>query len=164
MDAHYFHDLYCYTFWADRRVWGCVAQLSDDQFTTELDYSIGALRTQCIHTMGVESWCITFLATGELHFLDMDDYPDRASIRARWDEIEQFVLGYIDSLTPAELERDVHPEFWEDEPPIKLWQALIQVANHSTDHRAQILAGIHRLGGETAGQDYLDYLGEQVGR
>ncbi|MBC8160894.1 MAG: DinB family protein [Roseiflexaceae bacterium] len=161
MDTAYFCDLYRYTYWANRKVWACVEQLNDEQFTQELDYSIGALRNQCIHTMGVESWWITFLATGTLQFLSFDDYPTRASVRAKWDEIERYVLGYLDSLTPDQLQREVHPDFWEDDPPIKLWQALLQVANHSTDHRAQILAGLHRLGGPTVGQDYLDYLDEQ---
>jgi uncharacterized damage-inducible protein DinB len=34
----------------------------------------------------------------------------------------------------------------------------VQVINHSTDHRAQMLAGLHRLGAPTVGQDLLDYL------
>lgn len=165
MDASYFRDLYRYTFWADRKVWACLEQLSDEQFDQELDYSIGSLRKQCIHTMGVEWWWPCFLATGELKFLDRDSFTSRADIREWWDETERFVLEYIDRLTPEELEREVRPEFWDEgDEPVCVWQALLQVANHSTDHRAQILAGIHRLGGTTVGQDYLDYLGEKQER
>lgn len=72
------------------------------------------------------------------------------------------VRGYVASVDDAELQRDVRPDHWDpDERPIKMWQAMLQVANHSTDHRAQVLAGIQRLGGPTVGQDYLDYLFEQ---
>ncbi|PJF26553.1 MAG: hypothetical protein CUN52_15675 [Phototrophicales bacterium] len=39
--------------------------------------------------------------------------------------------------------------------------ALVQVANHSTDHRAQTLAGLHQLGATTVEQDYLFYLWEK---
>jgi uncharacterized damage-inducible protein DinB len=35
---------------------------------------------------------------------------------------------------------------------------MIQVANHSTDHRAQTLRLLHDLGAPTFGQDYLRYL------
>ena len=38
---------------------------------------------------------------------------------------------------------------------------LLHVFNHGTDHRAQALAMIDRLGGETVGQDLLTYLVEQ---
>lgn len=161
MDPTYFQDLYDYTFWADRQVWGCVMQLSEEQFTRDLGYSLGTLRDQCIHLMAVESWWPRFLHSGTLVFLDPDSYPTRESIRAEWDKVEQFVSSYITTLTTEELQRDVKPDFWEDKQPIKVWQALIQVANHSTDHRAQILAGIGQLGGATVEHGYLSYLFEK---
>jgi uncharacterized damage-inducible protein DinB len=34
-------------------------------------------------------------------------------------------------------------------------------ANHSTDHRAQTLAGLHKLGAPTVGQDYLNFCWEK---
>ena len=160
MNTTYFLDLYGYTFWANRRVWGCIEQISEQQFSQELDHSLGSLHAHCLHTMSVESWWIRFLATGTLAFLAKENYPTRASIRAEWDNVEGYVMAYIASLTASKLEREVHPDFWEDDPPVKLWQALIQVANHSTDHRAQILAGLNQLGGPTVSQDFLDYLDE----
>ena len=36
-----------------------------------------------------------------------------------------------------------------------LWQVLIQVANHGTDHRAQILRLLSDLGVKTVSQDYI---------
>lgn len=160
MDKTYFQQLINYNYWAHRKVWDCVMQLTDEQFKQDLDYSIGSIYVQCVHTMGVESWWFTFLRTGKLEFLEESDLPDRASIRAKWDEVETMVHAYIDSLTPAELEREVMPDFWENKPAIKVWEAILQVMNHSTDHRAQILAGLHRLGAPTVGQDVLDYLFE----
>jgi uncharacterized damage-inducible protein DinB len=159
MDATSFRDLYAYTFWADRQMWACVEQVSDAQFTQDLAYSRGALREQCMHIMGVEFWWPHFLRTGELRFLDEADYPTRAAIRARWDEIERDVTAYVTALTSHELERDVRPDVWDaEDAPIKLWQALLQVANHSTDHRAQVLAGLKTLGAPTFEQDYLNYI------
>lgn len=159
MDATSFRDLYAYTFWADRQMWACVEQVSDAQFTQDLGYSRGALREQCLHLMGVEFWWPHFLRTGELRLLDEADYPTRATIRARWDEIEREVTAYVAALTPHELERDVRPDVWDaEDAPIKLWQALLQVANHSTDHRAQVLAGLKTLGAPTFEQDYLNYI------
>lgn len=39
----------------------------------------------------------------------------------------------------------------------RVWELLFQWFNHSTDHRAQTLALIHQLGGETSAQDYIFY-------
>ncbi|HEY7984332.1 MAG TPA: DinB family protein [Ktedonobacterales bacterium] len=159
MDATGFRDLYAYTFWADREMWACVEQLTDEQFARDLGYSRGAPREQCIHIMAVEYWWPHFLRTGELHFLRAEDYPTRAAIRAKWDEVEREATAYLAGLTPSELERDVRPDAWDaEDQPIKLWQALVQVANHSTDHRAQVLAGLKTLGAPTFEQDYLTYI------
>lgn len=164
MTKEFFQELFDYTYWAHRRVWACVVQLSEEQFTEALDSSVGSLHEQCLHTMSVEFWWFRFLATDTLEFLQAEQYPARATLRAKWDETEEQVRAYLETLTPDELQREVRPDFWDEgAQPIQVWQALFQVANHSTDHRAQTLASIHRLGGPTVGQDYLAYLFEKQG-
>jgi len=159
MDREAFVFLYDYLFWADRQVWACVEALSDDDFDQPLDYSVGSVREQVVHTMRVEHWWPMFLATGALEFMQDVDLSTRAAIRAAWDGVEAHVKAYVGGLTPAELARLVKPPFWDaDEAAIPVWQALLQVANHSTDHRAQTLAGLHRLGAATVGQDILDFI------
>ena len=49
-----------------------------------------------------------------------------------------------------------------EDPDIVLWQALLHVANHGTDHRAQILRLLHDLGVETVSQDYIFYIYEHL--
>jgi uncharacterized damage-inducible protein DinB len=161
VDKTYFIGLVDYNYWANRKVWDCVMRLSDEQFTQDLDYSIGSIFVQCVHTMGVESWWFTFLQTGKLEFLELEDFPNRAAIRTKWDEVETMARAYAASLTPSELEREVTPDFWENKPAIKVWEAILQITNHSTDHRAQMLAGLHRLGAPTISQDVLDYIFEK---
>lgn len=158
MQLEMVRDLYDYNYWAHRQVWECLEQLTDEQFTQDLGYSVGSLHDQCVHVMSVEFWWFRFLKTGVVEFLNPDDYSSRESIRAAWDDAEREVRDYLATLTPEELQREVSPGFWEGHLAIRVWQAMIQVANHSTDHRAQILAGIHRLGGPTVEQDYLSYL------
>ena len=148
--------LFAYDAWANRRVWACAASLSDEQFTDELDYSVGSIRTQILHTMAVQSWWVHFLATGEIRYLDHDDYPTRATVPPGWDRVEAATAAYLSTLTDDGLNRMVRPDHWgEAEQPVAVWQALFQIINHGTDHRAQTLAGIHRLGSTTAAQDYL---------
>jgi uncharacterized damage-inducible protein DinB len=158
MVVTHFQDMFAYNFWMHRQVWSCIEQLTDEQFESDLDYSIGSLKEQCIHTMGVEYWWFHFLTTGELDFLEVEKLTDRAAIRSCWDGVEAQVTAYLAELKPEGLAQPVKPPFWEaHHAPVLVTQALFQIANHSTDHRAQILAGLYRLGGPTIEQDYLEY-------
>ena len=159
MDKQHFAQLYTFNDWANRQVWACVMQLDDAAFRQELDYSIGSIFIQMVHTMGVEYWWLHYLRTGEAKFLNPDDFPDRTSIRTRWDEIDAVNRAYIATLTPDELAREVRPAWWEEgKRAITVREALTQVALHSMDHRAQTLAMLHKLGAPTVGQDFLRFL------
>ncbi|HET6597799.1 MAG TPA: DinB family protein [Anaerolineales bacterium] len=43
-----------------------------------------------------------------------------------------------------------------------LWQVLLHVANHGTDHRAQLLRQLNDLGVKTEYQDYIFYVYENL--
>lgn len=159
MNKDYFISLYEYTFWADRQVFSCACALTDAQLKTDLRYSVGSVQTQLFHTMAVEYWWFVFLAERRIEMLTEADYPDLQSIRHKWDDVKSYILAYLGQVTPTELAREVKPPFWSDtDAPVKVWQALLQVANHSTNHRAQTLAGLHKWGVPTVSQDYLSYL------
>jgi uncharacterized damage-inducible protein DinB len=168
MNRDYFVELYDYTAWANHLVWDCAMQLSDEDFFKPLDYSIGSIFIQLLHTMGVEFWWLNYLASGELKFLteeECESYAeDRNKFRARWDEVVANNRAYLLTLTDEELQRIVKPEFWdgENQRAISVAQALCQVANHSTDHRAQTLALLHTLGVKGMEQDFLNYLHREI--
>jgi len=166
MDKTYFMDLYDYNFWADRKLFDCVMALTEEQYRQEIDFSSGPIAIHVLHTMGVEHWWIHFLKTGELDFFEDDLRLPREEVRQKWDGVEREVRAYLETLTPEELERLVKPPFWEaHREPVKVWQALLQVANHSTDHRSQAMAMMHtKFGAPTFEQDYLEYLQEKAAR
>lgn len=164
MNVPAFTSLFDYNAWANRRLWDCVQQLSEEQFDHHIDHSIGSIHNQVAHIMGVEYWWFQFLRTGQLKFVTDADCATRESIRAKWDETEQVIRDYVAALTPAELAREVSPPFWEAEKPsIRVYEALFQVAIHSIDHRAQTLAALHQVGGPTTPQDYIFYRFDSAG-
>lgn len=162
MHRDYFLEMYAYTNWANRKLWDCVLTLSRDDYMKPLDYSVGSIFMQTIHTMGVEYWWVHFLETGELRFLDdeiIETLLERPALRLFWDKVHGENTAYIITLTESELQRKVKPPFWEDQQAeITVAQALTQVFIHSADHRAQTLAMLYAMGAPTVGQDYLDYL------
>ncbi|MCB0030552.1 MAG: DinB family protein, partial [Anaerolineales bacterium] len=86
---------------------------------------------------------------------DQDSFTDLDSIRAYWDEIEQKLHGYLENLTDDDLL--AQPLSGEDEG-LYVWQVLLHVVNHGTDHRAQLLRLLNDLGVDTLSQDYMFYI------
>jgi uncharacterized damage-inducible protein DinB len=82
---------------------------------------------------------------------------DRNVIRAHWDSVEQMMRAYLAGLRDDMLVDKPIKEPEEDKDLI-VWQVLLHVVNHGTDHRAQILRLLNDLGVETTSQDYIFYV------
>ena len=155
--------LYDYSYWAHRKVWGCVEQLTEAQFREDTGYSFGSVYSQVVHTMSAEwIWFSPLQGTSPTAVFRDEDYPTRADVRAKWDDIESNVRACGASLS----EDDLHSDFSYTTTSGKEYQnnrlhILLHVVNHGTDHRAQTLAILDRIGGPTLEQDLIFYLREQ---
>ncbi len=90
--------------------------------------------------------------------LNPADSDDRHLIRAYGDNVEQNMRAYLATLQDGMLFEKPFAE-GEDKNLI-LWQVLLQVGNHGTDHRAQLLRLLNDLGVRTGPQDYIFYVYE----
>lgn len=161
MNAVAFRHFYDYHFAENRTIWDrYVMSLSADQFTQPANYSHGSVRDQVVHLMNVdEVWF------SELRGVEPSDPPpstsvdDRADIRAHWDSIEHKMRAYLAELRDDMLFTTPIEEPDEDKDLI-VWQVLIHVVNHGTDHRAQLLRLLNDLGVKTTSQDYIFYVYE----
>ena len=50
----------------------------------------------------------------------------------------------------------------EEDEGLSVWQVLLHVANHGTDHRAQILRVLKDMGVETTSQDFIFHVYEDL--
>jgi uncharacterized damage-inducible protein DinB len=156
------HTVFDYNYWAFEKVWDCVLKLSDAQFTEELDYSRGSIRNQVIHMMSAtQRWIIRLRGGTPGPHLAYEDFSTRAATKAKWDELRGEALDYVNNLSEADLDGVVHwqlPDRGMDAENTR-WEILLHVANHATDHRAQILAMLNQhFGIQTMEQDLLFYL------
>lgn len=161
MNVEMIRKLYDYHFAANRRLWDdCVMALSDAQFTQENAYSAGSIRNQVMHIMNWdEQWLARLQEVEPPPRLAFDQFPDRAAIRAYWDQIEARMRAYLAALTEAGFAASVtvKTRTW-GESVIPVWQILLHVVNHATDHRAQTLRLLDQLGAPTFEQDFMLYL------
>ncbi len=157
MNADDFRSFYDYHFSENRKLWDShIERLSQEQFTQPIAYSLGSVRNQIVHMMEVDqAWFSGLRGIREPQFLNPEDSTDRDVIRAYGDTVERTMRDYLATLRDDMLAGK--PLEGEDENLI-LWQVLLHVANHATDHRAQILRAIHDFGIKTGRQDYVFYL------
>lgn len=158
MNTNAFRYFYDYHFSENRNLWDqYVAPLSQEQFTQPASYSHGSIRDQVVHLVSVDDTWFSGLRGMEIpEPLDPARFDDRNVIRAHWDSVERSMREYLAGLRDDMLFEKPFAE-GEDKDLI-LWQVLLHVVNHGTDHRAQILRLLNDLGVKTTSQDYIFYV------
>jgi uncharacterized damage-inducible protein DinB len=159
MNADAFRQFYDYHFAENRNIWNnYVARLSHQQFAQPADYSHGSVRDQIVHLMSVDDiWFSELRGVEPSEPLPPADFDDRERIRARWDSVEQSMREYLAELRDDML-FDKPIEEPDEDRDLIVWQVLLHVVNHGTDHRAQLLRLLNDLGVTTTSQDYIFYV------
>jgi len=158
MNANAFRHFYEYHFTENRKIWERhIPALSYEQFTQDAGYSQGSIRNQIVHIMSVdEAWFSGLRGVEGPQPFGPADFDDRQIIREHWDGVEKIMRAYL-----AQLRDDMlfeKPFADGEDQDLVLWQVLLHVANHGTDHRAQILRSLNDLGVATGPQDYIFYV------
>lgn len=162
MNAEAFRQYYDYHFAENRKTWEWyIVPLSQEQFVQAVDYSVGSVRNQVVHMINVDNaWFSDLRGDDAPEFLEDDSVNNRDTIRAYGDAVEQKMRDYLANLQDEMLLQKPFSE-GEDKDLI-LWQILLHVVNHGTDHRAQLLRILHDLDVKTGPQDYVFYAYETV--
>jgi uncharacterized damage-inducible protein DinB len=92
--------------------------------------------------------------------LDPVTWDDRKAIRAYWDNVEQKMRDYLDNLEDDMLSDK--PFVDDEDKDLIVWQVLLHVVNHGTDHRAQLLRSLNDMGLKTTSQDFIFYVSDNL--
>jgi len=158
MNANAFRHFYEYHFAENRSIWdNYIVPLSFERFTQNVNYSHGSVREQILHLMNVDdAWFSGLRGAENSEPYAPADFDDRDAIRANWDRVEQNMREYLANLKDDTLSEKPFAD-GEDKDLI-LWQVLLHVGNHGTDHRAQLLRVLNDMGVKTTSQDYIFYV------
>ena len=158
MNADAFRHFYDYHFAENRKIWDAyIISLSQEQFTGHIGYSHGSIRNQIVHLISADDTWFSALRGVEVpELLDPTHFDDRNMIRAHWDTVEQNMRDYLAKLRDDMLLEKPWTE--GEDKDLVLWQVLLHVGNHGTDHRSQILRLLNDLGVKTTSQDYIFYI------
>lgn len=161
MNADAFRHFFNYHFSENRKLWEtCLQSLTPEEFTAPVAYSVGSIRNHIVHLISVDDTWFSGLRGEEIpEPLNPVHFHDRETIRTRWDEVEQGMRDYLNVLEDHTLLEQ--PLGGEDED-LYVWQVLLHVVNHGTDHRAQLLRLLYDSGVRTESQDYIFYVYDQL--
>jgi uncharacterized damage-inducible protein DinB len=154
--------LYRYNAWANGRVLERAAALSQDQFLRELD-GAGSPRGILVHLVDAQwVWLERCQGRSPAAFWDAAAFPDVATLRHRWEEVERDQQAFLAGLRAADLEREVAYTNMRDERwAYPLWQVLLHQVNHATQHRGEAAVILTRCGQSPGDLDFLIYIDER---
>src|SRR5688500_1530491 len=104
----YIRTLYDYSAWANRRILKTASPLTPEQLSDSGNASYGSIHNTRVHTMSAHwIWLARWKGNSPLAMLDPHEYPDLATIRARWEEIETDTEAFTAALREADLSRTI---------------------------------------------------------
>jgi uncharacterized damage-inducible protein DinB len=152
-------DLYAYSAWANARVLATAGQITSEQFREDTD-SCGSIRDTLVHTASAQwLWLERWRGGSPRELWDPAGFPDVATLRTRWDEVEAATADYLASLREPDLGRVLsYVNFQGEQWAYPLWQQLLHQVNHDTQHRSEAALLLTRLGYSPGWLDFLVYV------
>lgn len=164
MNLEIIRALYGYNHWATEIVLDAAEKLTPEQWLTDGGAGRGSIRDTLVHLIGGQkrwlAWWDGSLSVEESVRLQLNlaDFPDLPAVRAAWATVDQATQAFVSQLTEADLPR-IYSRTMPDGGIVRfpLWQMLLQVANHGTQHRSEIAAMLTSHGHSPGELDILRY-------
>lgn len=151
--------LYDYGYWANRKFFDVMSQLTPEQFTRPVAGSYGSIRNTMVHVLSAEAgWLDRCGGPKRGPRLNPDDFPTVESLVQAWNRVEAQVREFLGTLNDEDLAR--HAEYTTERSETRsmpLGELMQHAAVHGVHHRGQV-ALLLRLVGSTPGNvDILFY-------
>lgn len=166
MTPEQIRELYDYNSWANHRALDACRALTAEQFTRDLGSSFRSVRDTLAHILGGEwIWLERWQGRSPIALPAASQFSDLASIRAQWAEIESGLLGFVASLSPADLDREIeYRNVRGNRFAYPLRSMLQHLVNHGTYHRGQVTSMLRQLGAEPRPTDFLRFFDARAGQ
>jgi uncharacterized damage-inducible protein DinB len=152
---------YVYGDWAIQRLLDASADLTQEQWLREGIAGQGSVRDTLVHMISAQRYWLAFWG-GSLapdQPLDPARFPDVEAVRAAWIELESATERFLAGLEETDLEREYSRPSPEGRVHVhKLWQMIMHVANHGTQHRSEVAAMLTSYGHSPGDLDFSAYL------
>lgn len=148
--------LFDYDRWATKRVLAVLDGLDPEVWSRTNVVDERGLGGILVHQLGAaQRWRHGFQDTGEEPTPEEEPLPTIADLRERWDAEWAAVDAWLATIT------DGFVAYVYEGVPV--WQMLVHVVNHGTQHRTEAAALLTAEGRSPGQLDLIDYAEEQAG-
>lgn len=152
--------LIAYNFWADDRILTTCERISPDEFTREIKPNPGwsSLRGILVHALDTEyGWRSALQAQDASEILEEADFANISELRTRWEAEHTAWLAYEAGLSEDTLNKSYGDD---SKTSPKVWQTVVHVVNHGTQHRSEAAAILTGYGQSPGELDFDTFLAE----
>ena len=157
--------LYEYNYWANERILRAASAVGQEVLTAPAPFPSGSLRGTLVHIMSAEwIWRQRWLGVMPTAMLSEADFPTLEAIRERWWAEEAGMRSFLADLTDAALQRPLVMVNTRGvpQPPLPLWQVMLHMLNHGTQHRSEAAAMLTAAGHSPGDIDLILFLRQRV--
>src|SRR5664279_2765945 len=98
--------LYDYSYWANRKLFGVMSQLTPEQFTQSVAGSYESVRNTLVHVLSAEwGWLDRCGGPARGERLKAEDFPTVESLVDAWNRVERYMREFLSGLEDADLAR-----------------------------------------------------------
>ena len=157
--------LYDYSYWANKKLFDAIVQLTTEQFTQAVAGSYGSIRNTMVHVLSAEAgWLERCGGPKRGPRLNPADFPTVESVVQAWNRVEVQVRQFLATLKDEDLARNAEYSTDRSEKlSMPLGELLQHAANHGVHHRGQVALLLRLLGHAPGDLDMLLYYAEKRG-
>jgi uncharacterized damage-inducible protein DinB len=155
--------LFDYGYWANKKLFEVMLQLTPEQFTQPLSGNHGSIRNTTTHILSAEwGWLGRCGGPERGEPLNPADFPTVASLIDAWNKVEGYLRTFLSTLRDEDLARNIEFALGGTEKrSMPMGELLQHGANHGVHHRGQVSLLLRLLGYNPDNFDILIYYGEK---
>lgn len=152
--------LYEYNHWANVKILDAAVNVTSEQFLAPASFPHGGLRGTLVHTLFAEwIWRHRWEGTSPAIRLKPEDFPTFESLRLRWADEEKLLMTFVDHATDEKLNNRFFYKATDGTPYERiLWQTMLHLVNHGTQHRSEAAALLTGFGHSPGDIDFVYFL------
>jgi uncharacterized damage-inducible protein DinB len=148
-----------YGYWANKKLFDVISQLTPEQFTRAVAGGHGSIRNTMVHVLSAEAgWLDCCGGPKRGPHLNPDDFPTLDSLMLAWSKVEAHMREFLAKLKNDDLARNV--EFVNprgERRSMASGELMQHAANHGVHHRGQVALLLRLLGLAPGNLDILFY-------
>jgi uncharacterized damage-inducible protein DinB len=151
--------LFDYSYWANRKLFAVISQLTGEQFVQQVGGSYGSVRNTLVHVLSAEwGWLERCGGPARGERLVPERYPTADLLVEEWDRVEVMMRGYLARLSDEEAASVVEFKIGSGATQaLTRTEMLVHAAVHAAHHRGQVSLLLRMLGYTPGNFDVLIY-------